>query len=202
MIITEIAAYKGGKFSISLNGEPAFLLYSSEIESLRLKEGMDLSPDKRMSLLELLSKRAKKRTLHLLDRKDLTEAELRKKLAQDLYPDEAVDAAVSAAKTGRFLDDRRYAAQYVRDKSLRKSRRIIEIELKQKGIAEELIEEAMEEASEDNEREVLRKLLLKKCPDPASIDLKEKQKILRYFSGKGFQSSDIINLLDEISSPQ
>jgi len=204
MTITEIREWKKGKYLICLNDEPAFALYAKEIAEYALNEGEELDDGKYADILDnVLIKRAKSRTLHLLDRNDKTEKELRDKLKEGMYPDEAIDAAVEAAKKGRFLDDRRYAAQYVYEKSRSKSRKLIEAELLRKGVAPEIVGDAFKELSEneeddgsDREELLILKLMKKRCPDPTVIDNISKDKLYRYLCGKGFEFRKVKKVFD------
>ncbi len=204
MNITAIKEWRKGKYIICLDDEPAFALYGKEIGSFDLKEGEELTEEKYRKILDdVLIKRAKSRTLHILDRYDKTEKELRDKLKENMYPPEAVDSAVEAAKKGRFLDDKRYAYQYVYEKSRTKSRRMIEMELRNKGISDELISSAFAELStetgdEDREEELIRKLIIKRIPDPGNIDKAEKEKLFRYLTGKGFEFGKVKKIFDSI----
>ena len=195
MIITSISEWRKGKYLISLNDEPAFVLYGTEIRRFRLKEGEELDQTVyEMILNEVLLKRAKSRTLHILDRYDKTEKELRDKLKEGMYPPEVIDAAVDAAKRGKYLDDLRYAVQYIYEKSSRKSRRMIEADLLNKGVSKECVDSAFLKNSEDNdengtdpESDLIRKLIKKRCPEPGEIDKESEQKLFRYLTGKGFE---------------
>ncbi len=204
MNITAIKEWRKGKYIICLDDEPAFALYGKEIGSFDLHEGEELSQEQYQEILdEVLIKRAKSRTLHILDRYDKTEKELRDKLKENMYPPEAIDAAVEAAKKGRFLDDNRYAYQYIYEKSRTKSRRMIEMELRNKGISDELISSAFAELStetgeEDREEELIRKLIKKRISDPGDIDNSEKEKLFRYLTGKGFEFGKVKKIFDSI----
>ena len=202
MVITGIAEWHKGKYLISLNDEPAFALYGKEIGEYGLKEGAELSDEEYRRILDdVLIKRTKSRTLHILDKNDKTEKELRDKLKEGMYPEEAIDAGVEAAKRGRFLDDKRYACQYVYEKSRTKSRRMIEAELKRKGISEDLISSAFsdmdeEEGMEDREEALVLKLIKKRLPDPGALDNASKEKLYRYLTGKGFEFEKCRRVLD------
>ncbi len=111
-------------------------------------------------------------------------------------------AAVESAKKGKYLDDRRYALQYIYEKSSRKSRRMIEADLTNKGIAKEDIEEAFARNMEDNEEngsdpesDLIMKLIKKRCPEPDGIDMESEQKLYRYLTGKGFEFGRIRKVL-------
>ncbi len=202
MTITGIEPYRKGKFLIYLNDEAAFVLYSSEIKQYGLKVDTELTDEIYRSILdEIVIKRAKRRTLHILDRQDKTEKQLRMKLRENFYPEEAIDAAVAAAKKGNYLNDERYARQYISDKSRSKSRRLIEAELLGKGIHKEIISEAMEELGEsiDSDHDLIEKIIYKKCPDPENMDFSMTQKLLRYLTGKGFDIYDIRSVMERLT---
>ena len=191
MIITAIETWRKGKYLISLNDEPAFVLYSAEVKKYGLKEGEELGDAVWETILEeTLIKRAKTRTLHLLDKMDRTEKQLREKLRENMYPEEAIDAAVEAAKRGNYLNDARYASQYAYEKSRQKSRKMIEMELISKGIDRRLVADALQELG-DSDTGVIMKLIEKKCPDPSELDFQKEQKLIRFLLGKGFSMSDI-----------
>ncbi|MCR5527225.1 MAG: recombination regulator RecX [Lachnospiraceae bacterium] len=202
MNITAIEPYRKGKVLIYLNDEPSFVLYISDVKQYQLTEGMEFEEDlyKRI-LTEVLFKRAKTRTLHLLDKQDRTEKQLRFKLKENMYPPEAIDEAVEAAKRGHYLDDERYARIYIREKSRVKSRRVIEEELKAKGIAKDIIVTAMEDQDEGEDSDIIliEKLIKKKCHDISELDYAGTQKLMRYLSGKGFDIYDIRTVLERLT---
>ena len=198
MYITSIEAWKKGRKLIYLNNEPGFVLYTSEVRDYDLAEGMELSAGLYKNIEELtLKPRCKRRILHLLDRYDKTEAQVRLKLKEELYPEEVIEEAISAANRGRYIDDNRYALQYTYEKSRSKSRRMISAELKSRGIPEELIAKALSE-TEDNEEALIRKQILKKSPDPGQLTYEEKQKLLGSICRKGFDADRCIKVLNEL----
>ena len=75
---------------------------------------------------DVVFKRAKLRAMHLLEDMDRTEAGLREKLRQGLYPEDAAEEAVRYVKSFGYLDDTRYAENFVRSRKDSKSRREIQ----------------------------------------------------------------------------
>lgn len=146
-------------------------------------------------------KKAKLRALKLLEKRDYTEAGLRHKLICDQYDDETVDAAVEYVRSYGYVDDLRYACNYVRCSSSTRSRRDIAAKLREKGVASELIDEALESdgADENEETELIKRLIYKKCPDPAGLDHKGRQKLYAYMYGKGFDIHRVEKILNELS---
>lgn len=144
-----------------------------------------------------LYKRAKLRCMHLLEKRDYTEKQLRDKLrmSKSAYTEDMIDQALAYVKSFRYVDDARYARQYVECMRLKKSRRQIEQELFQKGVDRELIREAMEECQEIGEEEQILAWIQKKQYDPETADRKETQKMYAFLMRRGFQSSEIARLL-------
>ncbi len=192
MTITAIRPWRKGKSMIFLNDEPAFVLYAAEIRRFGLGEGMELPEELKQEIYtEVLTVRARQRAIHLLDRQDRSALKLREKLLQDAYPEEVADRVVEAALRGRYLDDRRYARQYVREKLAERSRRRIEAALAQKGIPREYVEEAFEELEEGWEDALIRRLILQKSADPSQMEDREREKLYQSLIRKGFSLSDI-----------
>lgn len=144
-----------------------------------------------------LYKRAKLRCMHLLEKRDYTEKQLRDKLriSKSAYTEDMIDQALAYVKSFHYVDDARYASQYVECMRLKKSRRQIEQELFQKGVSRECIEQAMEECREIGEEEQILAWMEKKHYDPETADRKETQRMYAFLMRRGFPGSEISRLL-------
>ncbi|MGN8799497.1 regulatory protein RecX [Candidatus Merdisoma sp. HCP28S3_D10] len=141
--------------------------------------------------------RAKRRALHILERSDRTEQELRDKLSENYLP-EVVDAAVEYVKSYHYIDDHRYAVNYLNSRGRVKSSRQIEQELLyKKGISKAVLEEAREEAEPQDERVQIRRWMEKKHMDPVNAAPEEKRRFYQFLLRRGFRSSDILAELRE-----
>ena len=141
--------------------------------------------------------RAKRRALHILERSDRTEQELRDKLSKNYLP-EVVDAAVEYVKSYHYIDDHRYAVNYLNSRGRVKSSRQVEQELLyKKGISKAVLEKAREEAEPQDEREQIRRWIEKKHIDPANAAPEEKRRFYQFLLRRGFRSSDILAELRE-----
>ena len=138
-------------------------------------------------------KRAKLRCMHLLEKRDYTEKELRQKLenGKTEYTEEQIDGAIAYVKSFHYVDDGRYACKYIEAMQSRKSRRQIEQELYQKGVDRELIQEAFEETGEVPEEEQIARWMEKRNFHPEEADLKEKQRMYAFLARKGFRAENI-----------
>ena len=141
------------------------------------------------------SKKAKHRALHLLERCDRTEQELRTKLGQNYTP-EIVEEAIAYVKQFHYIDDKRYAVNYLTSRGRVKSRRQVEQELLyKKGISREILEEARQEAEPQDEAELIRRWMEKKQISPRSATQEELRKFYLFLMRRGFQSEDILREL-------
>lgn len=189
MIVTKIEPYTKTKFKIYLDGKFAFVLYKGELSRYGISRDEVITAGTVEKIeTEVVLKRAKLRAMHLLEDMDRTEAALREKLRQGCYAQEMIDRAVDYVKSFGYLDDARYAENFVRSRQGAKSRKEIRAALMQKGVSAELIEQAFESCYADGgEEEAVRSILRKKKFDPTTAEEPEKQRIYGYLARKGFK---------------
>ena len=198
MEITKIQALTKQKYRIFLDGESAFAVYKGELSRYHLEEGAVLPPEVYEELVNrVLKKRATLRAMHILERTDKTEAQLRRKLEESEYPKEAVESAIAYVTSYGYLDDRRYAEHYIEWKKQGKGKARLKMELVQKGISREIIEEVLESTDFGQTREMIRQIILKKRKTDIPMNEKEKQRIYGFLMRKGFSSSDILAVMRE-----
>ena len=150
-------------------------------------EELDRKPEKSGDLT-----RAKHRALHILERSDRTEQELRDKLSKNYLP-EVVDAAVEYVKSYHYIDDHRYAVNYLNSRGKVKSSRQVEQELLyKKGVSKAVLEEALLEAEPQDEREQIRRWMEKKHIEPSIAERDEIRRFYQFLLRRGFRSSDIL----------
>ena len=198
MEITKIQALTKQKYRIFLDGESAFAVYKGELSRYHLEEGAVLPPEVYEELVNrVLKKRATLRAMHILERTDKTEAQLRRKLEESEYPKEAVESAIAYVTSYGYLDDRRYAEHYIEWKKQGKGKARLKMELVQKGISREIIEEVLESTDFGETREMIRQIILKKRKTDIPMNEKEKQRNYGFLMRKGFSSSDILAVMRE-----
>ena len=134
---------------------------------------------------------AKKKAMSLLERQDRTEEQLTKKLQEYGYSEEAVREAVEYVKSFHYIDDHRFAENYIRYRQNEKSRQRLKMDLYQKGIEESIIQEALDAEYEADEKQMVCKLLEKKKYDPKTADSKEKNRLMGYLMRRGFTLEQI-----------
>lgn len=199
MMIESIEAVNTKKKKIVLDNGQTFALYNGEIRRYKLQCGEELSRELYDEILEqILKKRARERMMYLLKGGDYTEYQIRQKLRQGFYPEEAIEEALCFGKQYHYLDDSRYARVYAEQKVSRMSRRMLSLKLTEKGIPREIIEETLSEL-ETGEEDALEVLIRKKNVDFSRLDWKERQKICAYFMRKGFAYENILKKISEIT---
>lgn len=191
MIIEKLEPGRGQKIYVNLEDGRRFLLYTGDIRRYRLVEGEELSDTLLDTIMEeTVYRRARQKAMAVLKRSDQSELQLRKKLKMAEYPEDIIERTIEYVYSYHYLDDARYASQYVRYKSGVKSRRQLENELRQKGLGKEEIEAAFEETPPDD-TEAIRRAIRKKTANPGELSYEEKQKIAASLYRKGFGQEDI-----------
>ncbi len=199
MRISDIVELDKKRCKVYIDGDFAFVLYKGELRTYSIKAGLEISQNMYDEIVgTVLSKRAKLRAMNLLQNKDYTEKQLRDKLSEGLYPQDITDEAIEYVKSYHYLDDERFARDYITyHMSTRSKMRIIQ-DLVQKGISkdsvipilEELYEEENENSDGDIEQEQIVKLLDKKNYSP-DMDYKDKQKIMAFLLRRGYSMDSI-----------
>lgn len=200
LIVTQIKDISSKRRLIYINYEPAFALYNSEIRKYNIEPEHAVSYETLMKIdSEVLYKRALTRAVSLLKDKDYTEYELKNKLKKSYYSDYAVDNVIEYAKQHRYVDDERYAYNYINFKSGTKSRYQIMYFLKNKGISKSIIDSCCEEFYAENGEVELNSLIdkIKRLNIPAEdFSYEKKCKIINKFYRKGFNVDLIKKALD------
>lgn len=197
MLVTQVTELSKSRSKVYIDQEFAFVLYKGELRLYHIKEGEPLKEeDYRTIMQEVLPKRAKLRAMNLLQGREYTTSQLRTKLQQGFYPPKIIEQAIDYVAGFHYIDDLRYAVDYITYHEDSRSRRRIEQDLQGKGILAATIEEAWqvwrENGGKQDEQAMIRELLHKKNYDTeGETDWKERQKIYAFLARKGF-SAEVI----------
>ena len=195
MQITDIVEVDKKRTKVYIDGEYAFVLYKGELRDYGIKVGNEISDSTYEEITTvLLPKRATKRAMNLMQKKDYTESKLREKLREGQYSDDCIDAAIEYVKSYKYLDDERFARDYITYQMELRSRNRILQDLVNKGISKDLCErllnEIYEENSSDVEIEQIQKLLIKKHYSE-DMEYKDKQKVIAFLLRRGYSMESI-----------
>jgi regulatory protein len=135
--------------------------------------------------------------LDLLAARAYTARALRRKLAQREYPADEADSAIARLVENGLLDDKRYAAEFARQKLVHggASSRRVEQQLAAKGIARDAIRAAIEDVSADETIDVgktIEALVRKKLVSLAGLDREiKRRRVFAFLARRGFDIDDI-----------
>ena len=197
MVVTRVEAVTKTKYKVYVDGQFAFILYKGELSRYHIAEESVIEDDIYDSLRLIVIKRAKLRAMHLLSDMGRTESQLRTKLKQGGYAEDAVEAAIRYVKSFGYINDMEYARSFIDGRKDRKSKKELYAALLQKGVPAEIVEQVFEEADygEKDSRQAIEALMRKRSYNPETADVKEKQKMMGYLMRKGFSYQDVRNVL-------
>ncbi len=145
------------------------------------------------------SRRAYVDALRMLGRRELSEAQIRQRLARRDHEPEAIDAAVALLLAERAIDDARVAAAIARTETgIRKRGRLrVRRKIESAGISPDTARRAIDEvfgALDDDS--LLESALAKRLRGGAAIaGEREFNRLYRYLVGQGFEPQRVLALL-------
>ena len=160
------------------------------------KKDSSVRPDDRPEYREALQRAAA-----FCSRQETYTRHIREKLSEWGVSENDAEKVLSKLKEEKFLDDRRYALAFAREKFRlnRWGRMKISYMLRMKGIQDEVIGEAVFQFDEDQYAAACRELIRAK-----SSGMKEKNpwtrkaKLQRFATSRGFESDLVFRLLDSL----
>ena len=202
MTVSKIEPLSKSRYKVFIEGQFAFTLYKGELSRYHIAEDNRIDEEVYDILRKLVIKRAKLRAMHLLSDMGRTESQLRTKLKQGGYPDEAVEEAIRYVKSFGYINDAEYVRSFIDSRKEKKSKKEIFAALKQKGVDSDIIEQVFEEMDygEEDSRQAIEALMRKRNYNPDSADLKEKQKLMGYLMRKGFRYEEVNSVLNSADS--
>jgi len=165
-----------------------------------LYEKQDISEEEVQRIKEITNVKAvKNQALRYLAKKDYTKMQLIEKLDRIGYDEETVRAVVTELKTMGYINDRMYAHKYITDrlKLKPKSRKALFLELRQKGLDEEIIGEALEDIEIDDT--LLAYRAAKKRFGKYDISDKQvKRKVYSFLGHRGYDMETIAKVVRQL----
>lgn len=203
MLVTDIKDIDSKKCLVYIDYEKAFALYKTEIKKYNISVHKEILDSTYFVIVnEVLQKRCGERAGYILERADKSVRELRTRLSQSYYPECVIDTVIDEFIRYGYLDDRRFADNYVRYNVRKKSKDRIINELLQKGIHKELIEEAFinyegddtNSSLKDIQEHLIVKEFEKKKYDFDEEDRVKLSKITASLMRKGFSYDNIMHV--------
>ena len=196
MEVLSLVKLTKGRAKICLDNGTDFVLYKKEYESYNIAEGAFLSESDYAEILsDIIIPRCKKRALHLLEKQDRSEKNLRDKLREGGYSSDVIDIAIDYINDYGYLDDARMAASHVRFYQDSRSKLRLRQDLLSKGINADTIDRVLEEEYTADESSLIRELCTKKKYDFDNASYEERVKMYRFLAGRGFSAEAINRVL-------
>lgn len=197
-IITSIEVQKKNKdrVNIFINNEFSFACSNELIYSHGLKKGLQVEPK---SLEEVVKAdeyiKGKTAALRYIERAMKTKKQVEDMLYKKEMSEETVSRVIEFLKNYSFIDDKRYAESFIKQKLKESGKNKIKYDLLKKGIDEELIKELLDKVSSEDESTVALTLAEKKVRILGKSE-RDKGKLLgkvtKYLLSKGY-TYDLIN---------
>lgn len=150
-------------------------------------------------------KKARRKAMLLLEHMDRTEKSLSERLRQAGFSQEAIQDAMEYVKSYGYIDDFRYAQNYISFRIHNRSRQKILMELQQKGVSREIALDAWEEVAgyeEPDEYRMLLDTIRKKHSEDTLLEEKELRRLVGFLIRRGFRQSDVYRALEELHIQQ
>jgi regulatory protein len=140
--------------------------------------------------------------LRLLGRRELSEAQLRQRLARRGHSDSDIDDAIARLKAERAVDDERVAAAIARTETAVKRRGKLRVkrQIASAGIASSTAKRALDETFADiDEDALLEGALARRLRGRDTVTRLELQRLYRYLIGQGFEPDRVSQRLRRIA---
>lgn len=146
----EVQKRTPNRVNIYLDGEFAFGL--SRIVAAWLKVGQELDEEKIKRLqVEEARERAFQQAMLFLSYRARSESEIRQNLRKHEIPEEVIEQTLERLRQDGLANDRQFARVWVENRNAfrPRSRRMMAMELKQKGLNEEAVTSALEDMNDE-----------------------------------------------------
>lgn len=188
-------------FDVTIEDESYMVSYEL-YDELNLTKEMEISDDIYNQILSENNYQIAKRIAEkYINYKARTEYETRIKIQSKINDKIAEDRVIEHYKKLNLLDDTRYTRDYIEYLLNIKNSSIsyLKFKLNSKGIKANIYNPIIDEIDTEIEYENIKIIYEKKYKNKTISDYKEKQKVFRYFVGKGFKFNDINRVLGEFN---
>lgn len=188
---------RSDRYSIFIDGKYDFSLSESELLNLALRVRQEISKEDYKKLKDTASEdKAYDRTLNLIMRRPRSVWEIQTYLKQKKYEPEMIEKIIRRLQENNYLDDASFARSWIQNRRLLKStsRRKLQLELRQKRVADEIVDQVLAEDAGHDELQMLKEIIEKKRAQSRYAD---EQKLIAYLARQGFNYGDIKQALEK-----
>lgn len=189
------------RFSVYIDGKFSFTILEDDYLVMNLYEKKDLSEEELDYIKNTLNFRdAKNTAIRYLSIKMRTENEVRLKLQEEGFDSDSTEKAIEELTAIGYLNNKIYAQKFVFDRSKLKpkSKKFLKLELKNKGIAEDIIDEVLDDWDVD-ESVVAEGLVKRKFGKYDMKDVNVKKKIYMFLKHRGYSNEIIVSVISTVA---
>lgn len=192
MEVVSLLPLTKGRFKICLDNGTDFVLYKAECDRYKVHENASITIEKYNEIFdEIIVPRCRKRAMHLIEKQDRSEKNIREKLEEGFYPERAIDSAIEFLYEYGYIDDARMASNHIHFYQDSRSRQRIKQDLLSKGIPMDIIERCLEEEYTSDTLEQINKLIQKKGYDTENATYEDRGKMYRFLASRGYSVDEI-----------
>jgi len=144
--------------------------------------------------------------LKMLGLRELSERQVRQRLARKAYPQDEIDEAVARLCQERAINDQRVAEAIARTETgiRKRGKTRVRLQLERAGIAKDTARQAIDEVFEGIDGDALLEASLRKRlrGRDTIADDREFQRLFRYLIGQGFDSDQVMQALRSKRRPR
>jgi regulatory protein len=201
--ITAIEAQKkrGNRRSIFVDGEFVAGVHEDIVVALGLAVGQTLDRDRLAELLKAETvRKARESAIRLINYRDRSVSEVRRRLIGDDFPQEVVDDVIDQLSRAGLLDDGKFSRDWVKARSASKpmGRTRLAWELKSRGVDAPTVDEALEAVDEAAECELARSVAAQKLKKMDCSDPLTRNRLGSFLRRRGFDWNVISRVVDEL----
>lgn len=189
---------RSDRYSIFIDGKYSFSLSGNELLTQGLKIGREFTSEEFAAVKnDAVIDKGVYRVLDLLSRRPRSRWEIEDYLKRKSYDSKEMAKIIIRLEGKGYIDDLNFAKRWVENRRLLKftSKRKLQMELKQKRVAGDIIEKVLDE-DEADEHKILSELIGRKRQQSR---YKDDQKLIAYLARQGFNYGDIKSVMDELT---
>ena len=197
MRIVRLEEASAGRYFVHLEDGNIFPIGRKDSRHLELSEGKELTDDQLQWIYEeLVFPRGRNYLICLLAARDYTEKEVSDKLKKAHYPETMIEDILNYGRERHYLDDLRYAQDYISFRKSSKSIRLLKYQLSMKGVSDSVLSQI----EADNDAEELLPALERYWMKKKGNTYQKNAKTYQYFVRKGYHSSLVKELIQQVST--
>jgi regulatory protein len=189
------------RVNVFLDGAFAFGLPLNAVVDFQLKSGRQLTPIEIEELKELDdTAKATDSAIRLLTSRPRSVREIRDRLRRKEYGDETIDRVIERLREWRYIDDDAFARFWVenRESNRPRGRRLLEQELRMKGVERETVTNAIDEADIDERTGALEIARIKLRSYRGEEEPVARRRLGAFLARRGYGYDIVKPVLDEL----